>query len=238
MEEQIRRTLRTNHLLDVPLRYVVFVEGETDVSYINTAARLVVERFGVDPLRADENHQIVVAAPANPAIKGRRRGGTPQLRWLGDDLKHFAVQYGMVGPICFVLDHDAEGVKTAKELEEMGYKSDRARAITIDHQYHPRACRQKRKGDDPIVVEDLISLALQHRFFQTAAVSCDIAYIEGEASRIVWRHPSKDALCEYVQTNARMEDLVELVRVLCRVRELWQLGIPEELHALLAMSLE
>ncbi|MBB6440799.1 hypothetical protein [Phycisphaera mikurensis] len=226
--------LARNHLLsDAAHRYVTFVEGSSDIAYINVAASRFAERTGTDLLDAGNGTKLTFFSPARPSSNLVRRGGVEQLKKLADDLKVFALQLDAAGPICFLFDHDQAGCDGAREVRKMGYQTDARCVLTLDPKYHPRACRHARKGGDPVVIEDLLSLDLQRRFFAQGGSSCDVAYISGDISRFSWRHPSKDDLCRFAQAHASCEDLIEVARIIWRIRELWRLPVPEEARQLL-----
>jgi hypothetical protein len=222
--------LLKNHKLNVPLGYLVIVEGTTDVAYLQCSAARLNDECGVDLLRLNDpegNFQsITICTPLNPLAQGNR-GGTPQIIRLADDLKQHVMLFQTVCPVCFVLDHDTEGRGAAKMIRDTHkYTSDIARPITLDPKCHRKACQYYGKGERPIVVEDLLSLKIQTLFFESGAHCCDVSYEEGKIARFEWREPSKSALCEFVCSEARADDVLELARVLMRVRELWRLEVP------------
>lgn len=155
---------------------------------------------------------------------------------MADDLRQYVLRFDIVGPVCFVLDFDPTGREKERILRQHGYTVDRAKVIMIDPGHHPGACRFAGKGDDPIVVEDLLSLRIQRRFFEADQSSCEVVYEDGEITRIGWRKESKDGLCAFVCEKASWEDVIELARVLVRVRELWRLDVPRPVVELLSAS--
>jgi len=54
----------------------------------------------------------------------------------------------------------------------------------------------------------------------------------------VWQKESKADLCGYVCQNAQLSDLIEVVRLLVRVRQLWRLDVPAKIEKLLGRSPE
>lgn len=229
--------LKRNHLLEVPTSYLVIVEGTTDVHYLNKAAELTTVSFGHDmldlgPAARDGAMRITVCTPITPEDPDGRRGGLPQIERLATDLRSFIIEYEMPSPICFVLDHDHDGISVAKRLREQGFNMDRARPETLDPQLHPSACRRGH-GEPEVVIEDLLSVRIQKAFFEATPASCDVSYRNGEVVRCMWQKESKADLCGYVCEHAKLQDLAEIMRVLARVRRLWRLDVPDEIERFL-----
>lgn len=232
--------LRRNHLLEVPTCFLVVVEGTTDVHYLTKAAELAKLAFGFDmldlgPSAPNGATRITVCTPINPEDPDGRRGGLPQIERLATDLRSFIIEYERPSPICFVLDHDQDGVAVAKRLRDQGFNMDRARPETLDPQCHTSACRRGR-GEPEAVIEDLLSVRIQQRFFKATPASVDVSYREGKVVRCIWQKESKAELCDYVCEHAELEDVVEVLRVLARVRRLWRLTVPTEIDSFLANS--
>jgi len=225
-----KKILRDKHRLEVPLGYLLIVEGTTDVAYLERAAARVRDECDVDLLALDDPDgrfsAITICTPLNPLADGNR-GGTPQMIRLADDLHQHVMFFETVRPVCFVLDHDTEGRAAAKTIRERHkYTSDFARPITLDPKDHKNACHFCGKGERAIVVEDLLSLDIQKTFFQSGLRYCDVSYEAGKIVRFDWREPSKSELCEFVVTEASAEDFREVARILVRVREMWRLDVP------------
>lgn len=230
----VRNVLISDHCLDVALRFLIVVEGTTDVAYLECAATRFLQHSGVDLLGLDGGvGRITVCTPINPGDPERKRGGLPRVEKLADDLRQYALRFEIVGPVCFVLDHDETGKEKEQKIRKLGYTSDRAKVMTLDPTSHTGACRFSGKGDDPVVIEDLLSLSIQRRFFEFGKPSCEVVYEEGELTRIGWRKGSKEGLCEFVCTEAAWSDLVEVARILIRVRKMWRLDVPASLDALI-----
>lgn len=225
----VKSTLRERYCLEIPLRYVVVVEGLTDCAYIMYANELCKSECGIDLLSLPGvgSGAITVCTPIDPADDGRKRGGIPWIVRLGEELRQYVLAYEIVGPICFVLDHDPQGEEACKELLDRGYTLERAIAITLDHSSHPGACRLAGKGSDPIVIEDLLSIRVQEEFFANSRAWCDVAYQDGRMVRIGWRNESKAELCAYVCDNGLPDDFTEIVNLIARIRRMWRLGVPQ-----------
>ncbi|MEN6578531.1 MAG: hypothetical protein ABFD90_19455 [Phycisphaerales bacterium] len=228
--------LKRNHRLEVPTSYLVIVEGTTDVHYLKKAAELAKAVSGVDlldlgPSAPDGVSNITVCTPINPEDPAGLRGGLPQIERLATDLRSFIIEYELPSPICFMLDHDRDGVDVARRLRDRGFNMDRARSETLEPQQHPLACPSGR-GETEVVIEDLLSMRIQKEFFGATPAWCDVSYRNGEVVRCVWQKESKADLCAYVCEHAELLDLIEVVRVLARVRRLWRLDVPPEVERL------
>lgn len=124
-EAMVRYVLENDHCLDVALRFLIVVEGTTDVAYLECAARRILDHSGVDLLGLDDagtdEGRITVCTPINPGDPERKRGGLPRVEKLADDLRQYALRFEVVGPICFVLDHDETGKEKEQIIRKLGY---------------------------------------------------------------------------------------------------------------------
>lgn len=135
-------------------------------------------------------------------------------RALGSDFFGSDVLSGIV----FVFDHDFAGRRGRDEIAKYGYRPG-VHSITLDPAEHPNACAKKE-----VVVEDLLSLHVQQRFFDLGGASCDMEYRVGEMTRMRWVHPSKGALRVYACANGNLQDFMEMTRLVSRIRS--TLGFP------------
>lgn len=229
VEAAIRELLKRHSLGDMPLRFVVLVEGMTDIEYLNATIKVVQAKCGCDLLDLGDGSRIAIRTPLIP---GSLRGGTPELQRLARDLAPFVISLEAVGPMCILLDHDDEGLRAAKSIRDLGYHIPRAQAITLDPKEHPLACCPL-KGEPKICVEDLLSPRTQGAFFGAKPATCEVCYKDGVAVRFVWRGESKSQLPEFVASAAKAHDVVELIRVLVRVRRLWNLDVPAAVDELI-----
>ncbi len=230
--------LKRNHRLEVPTSYLVLVEGTTDGHYLRKAAGLVLAACGedllkLDPVPPDGTPQITICTPISPEDESGLRGGLPQIERLGIDLRTHILEYELPSPICFLLDHDEAGINAAKRLREQGFNIDRARPETLDPSCHPFACRTGR-GEPEAVIEDLLSVRIQRNFLESAPAWCDVSYRDGKIVRCVWQKESKANLCGFVCDRADVTDVIELVRALVRIRQLWRLDVPAAVQQLLS----
>jgi hypothetical protein len=203
----------------LPPEITLVVEGWTDVSYLQRAAELYLQQYGVDLLEvpsgvaSDGSQKIHVCTPGTP--DSPVRGGIPQVVRLAEELRSFVFRMDMFRGLVFVFDHDAAGIDAANFVRKMGY----TRVLTLDPKSHVNSCAKKQ-----VVVEDLLSLDLQNAFFQTGNAWCSADYEEGRIVRFDWHFKSKDKLRDFACTKGTSGDFSEIIRILLRVREV--LGMP------------
>lgn len=239
-QQVVKDLLKWNHKLEVPTSYLIVVEGTTDCYYLRRAAELARAECGVDVLKLDDaaldgSETITVCTPIKPEDPSGLRGGLPQIERLARDLLIHVVEYELPSPICFLLDHDDAGVEAAKRLRDLGYNLDRARPETLEPDLHPSACRSGIPSS-PVVIEDLLSVRIQSAFLNAKPANCDVTYRAGRIVRCGWHKESKAELCEFVCQKAEVVDMVEVIRALVRVRELWRLAVAPQIRSLLQRS--
>lgn len=219
-------TILADEFMVPPLaKYNVYVEGATDVAYLECAARLAAEEVDENLLEVPTNtddgsldNRIQICSPSDPNDP-EHRGGVKMLSRLGRELSSWLRRLDRELFVMFVFDHDQAGLAGLVKLRKDGIKSD-SQAISLVASKHPTACGRKN-----IVIEDLLSLRIQKAFFDQNSDCCVwVRHVNGEVVRFSWEHPTKDALCEYVQRQATWEDVLEVGRVLGRVRGCW--GLP------------
>jgi len=226
----VRHILGLRNLENMPLQYVMLVEGTTDIDYLKAAIGRVREATDCDLSQLGDG---VIMSIHTPTKHGGRRGGTPELVRLARDLMPFAIRLEAIGPLCFVLDHDDEGKRAAGEIRDMGYRGPRATVMTLDPSEHPDACRPL-KGEPSLSVEDLLSAEIQGRFFNSAPASCEVSFCNGAPVKYVWHADSKYELPGFVEANGTVSDVRELVRLIARVRRLWNIDVPSAVESLLS----
>lgn len=229
VEPTVRELLKFRSLGEMPLRYAVLVEGTTDIAYLASTVDIVRAEYSCDLLDLGDGSQISVRTPLK---SGGFRGGIPELERLASDLMPFVIRLEAIGPICFVLDHDDEGRRAAKAMRDSGYRVPRAMAITLDPTEHPSACLPL-KGEPTICVEDLLSPRIQQLFFESAPASCEVSFRRGVPVKYAWHESSKSELPKFVAANGKPHDVVELVRLIARVRRMWNLDVPDAVTDLL-----
>jgi len=215
--------LKERFCLDPFEMYTILVEGHTDIAYLSRAAELAEEICGENllavpayVLRADENPRIRVRTPENPLTPGR--GGTKEVGRLARFLGTYVPILELTGKVFFACDHDEAGRGCLKAITEAGFDTS-THCLTLDPAKHPNACSK-----DDVVIEDLLSLTIQRRFFETGGCCGRVTYHAGEVVRYEWNDPSKSLLQRYVVEHAGWNDLMEIGRVIARIREVW--GLP------------
>lgn len=219
LTEELNRTLREQFCLAPIPTYSVFVEGWTDRNYLERAAQLAGEYNGEDLLavpgpsgQADRIALLTPGKPGNPS-----RGGVPQLVRLADALRVYIFHLEMYA-ICFVFDHDEAGIKAQQEIRQHGYEPD-SHSLTLDPRHHPGSCAQKQ-----VVIEDLLTLDLQRRFFEKCPDKwCTVSYEAGALRRFQWAADTKSKLQEFACREGSWDDFREVARVLQRVRSVFNL---------------
>ncbi len=216
--------LHDEFLLPPLTKYNIYVEGHTDVGYLDCAARLALSSMREDLMAVPTGgpsdlleSRIQVLSPRNPRDE-KQRGGVKALTRLGQELARWLPRLDVECFVMFVFDHDKAGLDALNKLKKSGMKS-ASQTISLHPAKHPGACGQKQ-----IVVEDLLSLTIQKDFFESRSDCCVwITHTSGEVTRFAWNHPTKDQLCAYVQEHASWPDVLEIGRLLGRIRESWAL---------------
>lgn len=202
--------------------YSLIVEGWTDVSYIQLAARLHLESTGVDLLEVSDQIAgrggVRIEAITPGKANDPTRGGVPQMVRLAELLKPYAFMLGAFNGLLYLFDHDKAGREGADEVEKHGYKRG-VNILTLNPKEHPGTCAEK-----DVCIEDLLSLGIQERFFEMGGASCTVEYRDGVLKRFQWHHDSKASLRDFVAANGNTEDLKEILRLIGRVRGCF--GIP------------
>jgi len=206
-------------------RYTIVVEGHTDIAYLSRAAELAEDLCGENLLAlpayaqpADGASLICVCTPENPHTPGR--GGTKEVGRLARFLAGYIPILDLTGKIFVVCDHDDAGRGCVKTVSEAGFDAG-THCLTLDPAKHPNAC-----SEGCVVIEDLLSRAIQRRFFEMGGCCCRVTYHDGEAVRYEWDQPSKGLLQQYVVEHGEWRDLLEIGRIIARVREVW--GLPTD----------
>jgi len=201
--------------------FLLVVEGETDRGYLQRAADQLRDETGEDMLevpgglRQGPHSRIVISVakePGNPLSGGTERMVDLARDILGEVFTHEVLR------VMFLFDHDYAGRKAADQIAKYGYRRG-IHSLTHDPALHPNACVAPEDGDPPVVIEDLLPLSLQQRFFDQGGASCDVIYRSGVVKRYKWVPPSKGQLKRFVVGNASSVDLAPLRAVLALVRQ-------------------
>jgi len=137
---------------------------------------------------------------------------------LAEMLKPYVFTIRAFEGLVFVFDHDDEGQRAANQMQVEGYNRD-VNIATLDPRQHPNACAKKQ-----VCIEDLLSLDIQRRFFESTSTTCSVDYVDGKQRRFHWSHSSKPELRDFVVENACLEDVREVIQLVKRIRD--ALGLP------------
>ena len=140
---------------------------------------------------------------------------------LAEQLRSYVFTLELFSGMVFLFDHDDEGLRARDQIADYGYRKD-VNSLTLDPKHHPRACAKKQ-----VTIEDLLSLAVQERFFNVGGAWCRADYEGGTLIRYVWGHQSKPLLRDFVKQHATWEDLREIARILARMRSVF--GLPVDM---------
>lgn len=221
--KDLEEVLRDKFSLPMLFQFSAIFEGWTDIKYVEFAIEKYNDANGIDLLEipqglsGSEGARIGLVTPGRPGDPSR--GGTPQMCRLAEEVWTYVFKLKMFLGIVFVFDHDGAGTAAQKKvIGELKYL--KRHAITLDPREHAGACSRK-----DVVIEDLLPLDLQRRYFESAPATCTVDYVSGEVQRFQWHEASKTGLCDFVRTNATLEDLGEIVGLVKRVRHV--LGLPD-----------
>jgi hypothetical protein len=230
----INSILADEFMLPPLLKYNIFVEGHTDIKYLQHAATMAIT-LGED-LLAVPSTSIGVLADQMQICSPRsisdplHRGGVKELNRLGRELAAWLSRLDAEIFVMFVFDHDQAGITAMSQLRKDGIRI--AESLTLDAEKHPGAC-----GDKDVVIEDLLSTSIQRSFFDSQSdCSVWVQYVNGSIRRFSWDHPTKDALCNYVTASACWKDVLEIGRILARIREIWGLPVSDKIFTATAAS--
>jgi len=219
--ERLERTLQEQFAMPMLSPFSVIVEGTMDRDYIIRAADLESEETGVDLLNVpgDPPSEVSIVTPASGACCNR--GGAPRCVALAGVLYPYASLLECFNGLLFVLDHDDEGRKAERDISAIGFEKGK-HVITLDPAYH------RSIESDVITIENLLSLRIQNEYFRDHQAWCCVEYRGGSVWRYDWHNKSKPSLREYVLSHATGEDVVEVRRLLRRIRRLMGLPVDEE----------
>ncbi len=215
--------IRRDYLLDPLKPYTIFTEGNSDCEFIRTACLAIKVEWGIDLLTIDmggTSHAIYLQTPKKPEAPDR--GGVQQLVRLGEELSVWKNRIDFP-PVAFLFDHDKAGKDGREKLR--GSWKDNDTCISLDPRLHDR-CQLDHKNDE-VDMESLIDIEFQACFFNDLrSPTAWVHFKSGAISQIKWEHPSKSDFWEYVGREARAVHLLELGRVVSRIREAWGVPIP------------
>lgn len=207
------RELKDEFCLDPLPAFAIMVEGKTDVLYLHRAAQLAADEdlLGIPAHLAPDGDRIAILTPGSPV--NCSRGGVDRVVELARVIHPYMFKFGLIQGVALVFDYDDAGRGGLRRVEELGYVAGQG-SYSLDPTNHPGAC-----GRQNIVIEDLLSLGLQRRFFDFGGAWCSAVFQAGEITRFVWDSPSKGRLCDFACREGEAEDFREVIRLLRRIRK-------------------
>jgi hypothetical protein len=217
LENRLRGLLADDYHLGALSAFTVVLEGATDLRYLAHAASRAKNEENEDllsvPAQLDEKGTGILLC--SPGQRGDpTRGGVKQMVRLARELHPYVFTLEVVRLVVFVFDHDEAGLEARDSIAQFGFLPG-THSLTLDPTEHPLACARKQ-----VVIEDLLSLRIQKEFFARYKPTCSVEFENGSVKRFRWGHQAKGDLCEYVCNSSTYSDLVELVNLLRRIREL------------------
>jgi hypothetical protein len=206
------RVLREEFCLDPLPPFSIVVEGKTDVRYLERAAELVEDEdiLAIPSHLGGDDNRIAIVTPGSPT--NCDRGGVSRITSLARALEPYLFRLNLVQGVALVFDNDRDGRNGLLEVENLGYKRD-VTAFGLDPAKHPNACWK-----EDTVIEDLLSLGIQRKFFDRGGAWCSAVYQGGSVKRYLWHKRSKGALSDFVCSEGTLHDFEEVVRLLRRIR--------------------
>jgi hypothetical protein len=222
VQDDLNRILGERFRLDPLPQFSVFLEGWTDVLYLKRAAELAAEHLDEDLLTAidDDGTQtrialLTVGNPTDPS-----RGGADRLVKLAEEIYSYVFRIRMFS-VFFVFDHDATGINACNGVCDLGFIfNSQTTTLNPDKPMEPKNFSIKHER----LVEDLLSLRIQQQFFDGCANRCcKVTYHNGAVTRFQWEGVSKTELQDFACTRGSLEDLLEFVYLLRRIRKAFAL---------------
>lgn len=185
----------------------IVVEGRTDATYLEAAARLAREQWGTDLLSGCR-----VAPPG----EDRQGGAGPAVREL---ISLEAQGVSAAG----LFDDDDPGRTAARDARK--YTNLNQKVNLLPAEFDPL---KNPKGSGKIEIEDLVSLALIERFYEANPnLQPEEKTTRGNLLRIVIAGPDKERAAAWICERASFEDMAKIVYVLCMLRQSIGLPLPQ-----------
>jgi hypothetical protein len=184
----------------------IVVEGSTDARYFETAARLARERWGFDLLGGCR-----VAPPG----EDREGGADKAFREL------FLLDAQGVQAVA-LFDDDEPGRNALKNVRKFSSQ----KALLLPVEFDPL---KNPNGSGKTEIEDLVALPLLERFYaDNPTLAPEETTVRGDLTRLVVAGTDKESAAVWVDEHAEWEDLERIVCVLCMLREMIGLPLPDE----------
>jgi hypothetical protein len=184
--------------------FVLVVEGETDVTYLKTAAHLCIAEFQHDPLSEIE----VV-----PAGQGRDGGATNAVATL---IRLAAEGRTAIG----LFDNDELGERGKKDARKFGQ-----RGLTLPAEFAPF---QGPAGRQEFEIEDLLPSGLLMRFYdENPELSWESRTERDNQMQIVIKGVDKEGFSQWVTQHVSFNDIIRIAYVLYWIRDEVGLHVPD-----------
>jgi hypothetical protein len=183
----------------------IVVEGSTDATYLERAAQLADEEWGVDLLSGCQ-----VAPPG-----GERAGGAEKaVREL------FSLEVQSITAIA-LFDDDEPGRTAAKNARNLKAQ----KVLLLPAEFDPLKAPH---GSGTVEIEDLLPLPLLERFYTThPELEPEETTVRRGLTRVAVAGPDKEIAANWVCQHASFQDMQKVVCVLCMLRESIGLPLPD-----------
>ena len=180
----------------------IIVEGSTDVTYFETAARLAQEQWGVD---------LLAGFRVSPPGEDREGGAEKAVR-------EMLLLDARGVPAVALFDDDEPGRSAAKSVREFSNQKVHVLPAEFDPLKNPN-------GSGKTEIEDLVALPLMERFYaENSEFQPEERTVRGELTRVVVAGTDKEAAADWIADHASFEDLQRIVYVVCMLRD--SIGLP------------
>lgn len=223
-QDDLNQILRDRFCLEALPPFSVFLEGWTDVLYLTRAAELAMALLHEDLLAATDDDGTptkialrTVGKPEEPS-----RGGADLLVKFAKVIQSYVFSLRMYC-VFFVFDHDVSGINASNGVCRLGFEFG-VHTTTLNPS-KPRVVDQFSIKHE-CTIEDLLSLEIQQRFFESYANRCcKVTYHNGQVTRFQWEGNSKTELQAFACASDSLEDLMGYVHLLRRIRDAF--GLPK-----------
>lgn len=205
--------------------HVVVMEGTTDRDYCEIAVEKVAKQLGCDLAELPDGQGASARIQWLVPKKGGGGGGgagAGEVAKFGRELHPFFRANERPRALMFLLDQDSAGHEAHKRLVDIGFDP--------EHHLHQHnepgvgvSCLDKARS---VLLEDLLSIELQRRYFESGKRTARVDVRAGEPCRFEWFGRDKVGLREFVRANASLDDLSALVSLIVDIRHLWGIGVP------------
>jgi len=180
--DRLHNMLETSFSITTLNTFNVFVEGWSDVKYLERAVELARNHLREELLAATDNYGaqteialLTVGSPRDPS-----RGGADRLADLAEQIKSYQDVLESFF-VFFIFDHDEQGVNACNRVRTSGYRTGQ-HTTTLNPQKPLEKANYSVKHEK--VIEDLLSLEIQQKFFDNCPNrTCKVTYKDGKITR-------------------------------------------------------